>query len=78
MRPGQGILACFSLSGPNIVLIWKTWAENRFHLPFLIFYYGERIAKLCLTVDVKLTTMHPGQGIMVYFSLSGSNILLHL
>ena len=30
---------------------------------------------MCLTVDNKSITMHPGQGMMSYFSLSGHNLL---
>ena len=46
--------------------------------PMIIFYYGERAEKLCLNVDIKLLTMHPGNGMMAYFSISVPNKLFNI
>ncbi len=47
-------------------------------LSIINFYYRERTGKLCLTVDNNLIAMHPAQGMMACFSVSGPNILFDI
>ncbi len=71
-------MAHFSLSGPNILFHIENMGRDLVRLGMIMFYYGERRGKLCLIASNRWSTMHPGQGIMAYFSLSGPNILFHI
>ncbi len=71
-------MAYFSLSGPNIPSYVENLMKDPVPVAIIILYYGETRQKLCLTVDIKLTTMCPGEGMMANFSISGTNILLYI
>ena len=65
MGPIHEIMANFSVFGPKILFYVENVRRDWVPLPIVIFYYGDRVGKLCLTVDKKLITMGPIHGIHV-------------
>ena len=68
MGPGQGMMATFSVCGPNILFYMENIGRDWFLLGIMIFYYGDRAGELCLSVVQYLTIVGPGQGKMANFS----------
>ncbi len=45
------MMAYFSLSGPNILFYIQNTRRDPVPLAIIIFYYGERMGKLCLIIQ---------------------------
>ncbi len=72
----HGMMANISVSGPKIRFHIENMGRDWVSLPIIFFYYGDRSGKLCLTIDKKLITMGPINGMMANLSVISQYLLL--